>query len=245
MSIRSFGNPIWLRQCMPLLKTGRLNSLVKQHEDFNVSCETNDGSSCGHRVVLSTHHSFPPTQYPAIPLLHNSALVIPSSLPPSLDPKMLPRTQSIFHVGEEVWEATEPSAAVGELERSSRGAIERLEGLRILIQHSVRQSNVVIKSCLKPCAPHHLLSLGASSSATQLGFLKTCFLCKSELSPHKDVYMYRGDQGFCSEECRGQQILIDERKEMELLSTRERLKAIHHRRLRESGRHKRRILVAA
>ncbi|URE00533.1 PPR repeat [Musa troglodytarum] len=36
-----------------------------------------------------------------------------------------------------------------------------------------------------------------------------------ELSPHKDVYMYRGDQGFCSEECRQDQILLDERTEAE------------------------------
>ncbi|XP_074560710.1 FCS-Like Zinc finger 17-like isoform X2 [Curcuma longa] len=161
---------------------------------------------------------------------------------------MLPRTQSIFHIGEEGWEATKPTAAFGELERSSRGAIEGLEGLRIVIQHSTRRSNVVIKSSLNSCMPHHLLSLRATS-ATQSGFLKTCFLCKTELSPHKDVYMYRGDQGFCSEECRGHQILIDERKEMEVSSTRERLKATHHRCLHESGRHRRRrrrrILVAA
>ncbi|XP_042447508.1 FCS-Like Zinc finger 17-like isoform X2 [Zingiber officinale] len=157
-----------------------------------------------------------------------------------------PRTQSIFHVGEEGWEATKPTAAFGEPEHGSRGAIERLEGLRIVIQHSTRRSNVVIKSSFNSCTPHHLLSLRATS-ATQIGFLKTCFLCKTELSPHEDVYMYRGDQGFCSEECRGHQILIDERKEMEVSSTRERLKSTHHCCLRESGRHRRRrrILVEA
>ncbi|KAG6469214.1 hypothetical protein ZIOFF_073919 [Zingiber officinale] len=161
-----------------------------------------------------------------------------------------PRTQSIFHVGEEGWEATKPTAALASESRSgSRGAIERLEGLHIVIQHSTRRSNVVIKSSFYSCMPHHLLSLRATS-ATQIGFLKICFLCKTEVSPHEDVYMYsesRGDQGFCSEECRGHQILIDERKEMEVSSTRERLKATHHCCLRESGRRRRRrrILVEA
>ncbi|KAL8252567.1 hypothetical protein R6Q59_036260 [Mikania micrantha] len=41
-------------------------------------------------------------------------------------------------------------------------------------------------------------------------FLKSCFLCHKHLSPNKDVYMYRGDQGFCSEECRSRQIYIDD-----------------------------------
>ncbi|PIA43244.1 hypothetical protein AQUCO_02000581v1 [Aquilegia coerulea] len=30
-----------------------------------------------------------------------------------------------------------------------------------------------------------------------------------------DVYMYRGDQGFCSVECRCRQIYMDEMKELE------------------------------
>nr|GEX37780.1 hypothetical protein [Tanacetum cinerariifolium]GEX48478.1 hypothetical protein [Tanacetum cinerariifolium] len=47
-------------------------------------------------------------------------------------------------------------------------------------------------------------------------FLKSCFLCHKHLSPNKDVYMYRGDQGFCSEECRNRQIYIDDIKELEI-----------------------------
>ncbi|CAD5171831.1 unnamed protein product [Musa acuminata subsp. malaccensis] len=121
---------------------------------------------------------------------------------------MLPRTWSIFHVGEEGGEAPKTVAAAIE---SSKGACERLEGLRILIQNSGRRSNVVINSSLRSCMPHHL----TKASAPQFGFLKACFLCRKELSPHKDVYMYRGDQGFCSEECRRDQILLDERTEAE------------------------------
>jgi len=44
-------------------------------------------------------------------------------------------------------------------------------------------------------------------------FLRTCFLCKRRLAPARDIYMYRGDSAFCSQECRQQQMNQDERKE--------------------------------
>eukprot|EP00252_Welwitschia_mirabilis_P019069 TRINITY_DN4322_c0_g1_i1.p1 TRINITY_DN4322_c0_g1~~TRINITY_DN4322_c0_g1_i1.p1 ORF type:complete len:270 (-),score=25.61 TRINITY_DN4322_c0_g1_i1:967-1776(-) len=44
-------------------------------------------------------------------------------------------------------------------------------------------------------------------------FLSACFLCRRSLCPGKDIYMYRGDRAFCSEECRYQQIVSDEKRE--------------------------------
>ncbi|MED6112302.1 hypothetical protein PIB30_060459 [Stylosanthes scabra] len=44
-------------------------------------------------------------------------------------------------------------------------------------------------------------------------FLQACFLCKKPLSDNRDIFMYRGDTPFCSEECREEQIEIDEEKE--------------------------------
>ncbi|KAI5439608.1 FCS-Like Zinc finger 2 [Lathyrus oleraceus] len=44
-------------------------------------------------------------------------------------------------------------------------------------------------------------------------FLEACFLCKKPLGNNKDIFMYRGDTPFCSEECRHEQIEIDEAKE--------------------------------
>ncbi|GMJ02070.1 hypothetical protein like AT5G49120 [Hibiscus trionum] len=41
-------------------------------------------------------------------------------------------------------------------------------------------------------------------------FLQQCFLCKRKLLPAQDIYMYQGDRGFCSVECRCRQILMDE-----------------------------------
>ncbi|POO03122.1 Zf-FLZ domain containing protein [Trema orientale] len=44
-------------------------------------------------------------------------------------------------------------------------------------------------------------------------FLEACFLCKKPLGDNRDIFMYRGDTPFCSEECRAEQIEIDEAKE--------------------------------
>ncbi|CAH2046114.1 unnamed protein product [Thlaspi arvense] len=44
-------------------------------------------------------------------------------------------------------------------------------------------------------------------------FLDSCFLCKKPLGDNRDIFMYRGDTPFCSEECRQEQIERDEAKE--------------------------------
>ncbi|OAY75373.1 hypothetical protein ACMD2_01908 [Ananas comosus] len=44
-------------------------------------------------------------------------------------------------------------------------------------------------------------------------FLDACFLCKKPLEGNRDIFMYRGDMPFCSEECRQVQIERDETKE--------------------------------
>ncbi|CAH8313187.1 unnamed protein product [Eruca vesicaria subsp. sativa] len=43
-------------------------------------------------------------------------------------------------------------------------------------------------------------------------FLRTCSLCNRILCHRRDIYMYRGDNAFCSLECREKQIMLDERK---------------------------------
>ncbi|KAJ8751113.1 hypothetical protein K2173_016294 [Erythroxylum novogranatense] len=43
-------------------------------------------------------------------------------------------------------------------------------------------------------------------------FLSSCNLCRKKLHG-KDIYMYRGEEAFCSPECRSRQIMKDERKE--------------------------------
>ncbi|KAK6935058.1 Zf-FLZ domain [Dillenia turbinata] len=48
---------------------------------------------------------------------------------------------------------------------------------------------------------------------SQPHFLDACFLCKKPLCDNRDIFMYRGDTPFCSEECRQEQIESDEANE--------------------------------
>ncbi|KAF8768583.1 hypothetical protein HU200_007131 [Digitaria exilis] len=44
-------------------------------------------------------------------------------------------------------------------------------------------------------------------------YLYACFRCGRHLGGNKDIFMYRGDTPFCSEDCRQQQIEADEARE--------------------------------
>ncbi|KAF8027269.1 hypothetical protein BT93_E0241 [Corymbia citriodora subsp. variegata] len=44
-------------------------------------------------------------------------------------------------------------------------------------------------------------------------FLETCFLCQKRLGSNRDIFMYRGELAFCSEDCRQEQIELEETKE--------------------------------
>ncbi|KAI3919360.1 hypothetical protein MKX01_038830 [Papaver californicum] len=87
-------------------------------------------------------------------------------------------------------------------------------GLRILINNhstSLQESNntILVKHTFK-------LSVLASTYSLESSFLKACGLCKKKLNPQKNVYMYMGDQGFCSVDCRSRQIVKDEIREIEI-----------------------------
>ncbi|KAK4482283.1 hypothetical protein RD792_009435 [Penstemon davidsonii] len=44
-------------------------------------------------------------------------------------------------------------------------------------------------------------------------FLSFCHTCKDSLGQGKDIYMYRGEKAFCSQECRGQEMLFEMRNQ--------------------------------
>ncbi|KAI3983645.1 hypothetical protein MKX01_042481 [Papaver californicum] len=54
------------------------------------------------------------------------------------------------------------------------------------------------------------MSNGIFSSSSESNFLIACGLCRKKLSPQKNIYMYKGDQSFCSDDCRCRKILIEE-----------------------------------
>ncbi|PAN39792.1 hypothetical protein GQ55_7G260200 [Panicum hallii var. hallii] len=61
---------------------------------------------------------------------------------------------------------------------------------------------------------------GAGAGGLPLGhFLEACFLCRKPLPSNRDIFMYRGDIPFCTEECRREQIEMDEEMERKESST--------------------------
>ncbi|KAJ0985309.1 hypothetical protein J5N97_003665 [Dioscorea zingiberensis] len=50
------------------------------------------------------------------------------------------------------------------------------------------------------------------SGAMALGFLHSCGTCRRLLGSGRDIYIYRGDSAFCSQECREQHIKQEARK---------------------------------
>ncbi|CDO97799.1 unnamed protein product [Coffea canephora] len=101
-------------------------------------------------------------------------------------------------------------------------------GLRILTAADTTlptdHSNVVLNSALRLVKPIFRMTAANQSSHSSLTtlspqssycYLGSCFLCNKTLRLDKDVYMYRGDQGFCSVECRSRQMYLDEIREVE------------------------------
>ncbi|CAD6224903.1 unnamed protein product [Miscanthus lutarioriparius] len=166
---------------------------------------------------------------------------------------MLPRPsqRSIFHLGEEgvddprgadehVKNTDTTRILAGRRDHGRHGrkqdsAVDAVGvGLQILVQnrHHTRaspHSHIILKQVVvlpTTVARRHRRGPGSS-------FLSTCSRCRKELISTKNVYMYRGDQGFCSEECRSQQILTDEATEREAMIKKERMRRglphhLHH-----------------
>ncbi|XP_074559967.1 FCS-Like Zinc finger 5-like [Curcuma longa] len=83
-----------------------------------------------------------------------------------------------------------------------------MAGLSVLLVESQESSsfpkyNHRISQTSLPKKPCSLSTSGGS-------FLERCGLCRRKLQEGHDIYMYRGDQGFCSEECRRQRMFMDE-----------------------------------
>jgi|UniRef100_A0A0E0QJS2 hypothetical protein len=150
---------------------------------------------------------------------------------------MLPRSQSIFHLGEEggvvhchrggnhlVAASMGMGGAGGHYGSGTRGGGRRARererlvvGLQIIVhsQHHhgrhahAHAASVVLKQMVRPRAA--AAAAAGRHGAVSCSFLKACSLCRRELSPTKDVYMY-------SEECRWQQIAVDEAREREAVA---------------------------
>ncbi|CAO2163170.1 unnamed protein product, partial [Urochloa humidicola] len=128
----------------------------------------------------------------------------PTLLPSPLLTAMLPRRQSIFHLGEEGGAAVHhhragvvgAAAMAGANGRRAARERERLVvGLQILVNHHhhshgrhAQAANIVVKQMVRP---RTAAAAASRHGGVSCSFLKACSLCRRDLSPSKDVYMYR------------------------------------------------------
>ncbi|XP_076955863.1 FCS-Like Zinc finger 14-like [Bidens hawaiensis] len=62
------------------------------------------------------------------------------------------------------------------------------------------------------CSPSPPVVVGGGMVFEDVDFLNSCYLCKKKLHG-LDIFIYKGEKAFCSEECRYKQISVDEHKE--------------------------------
>ncbi|XP_065848580.1 FCS-Like Zinc finger 14-like [Euphorbia lathyris] len=77
---------------------------------------------------------------------------------------------------------------------------------KVYYDRGISQRTQQVSPALAPARPP------AASLYPTSDFLSSCHLCLKKLHG-KDIYMYRGEKAFCSNECRSRQIMNDERKE--------------------------------
>ncbi|KAG8388443.1 hypothetical protein BUALT_Bualt02G0126400 [Buddleja alternifolia] len=120
---------------------------------------------------------------------------------------------------------------------------EEDQGLRLIITTKLIVAKPDPKIIVKPIFVLNKIIQSISSSSNSAThdhhnhsycYLKSCHLCHNHLSLDKEVYMYMGDMGFCSLECRDRQIYLDDVKEMEI-STQKVLASFRRQRRRDGG----------
>ncbi|XP_043710341.1 FCS-Like Zinc finger 2-like [Telopea speciosissima] len=78
---------------------------------------------------------------------------------------------------------------------------------------SIRRDNYRVLSSPASRSPRFYENNRFEEHHHQPHFLEACYLCRKPLGGNRDIFMYRGDTPFCSEECRQEQIETDEAKE--------------------------------
>ncbi|XP_066317524.1 FCS-Like Zinc finger 15-like [Miscanthus floridulus] len=91
-----------------------------------------------------------------------------------------------------------------------------MAGLSVLLEHHSKShpgkaaaAQIISKATLVIHSPKHKQQQQVPATAAG-SFLQRCCLCNRELAEGMDIYMYRGDRAFCSEECRCRQIIMDD-----------------------------------
>ncbi|KAJ1298499.1 hypothetical protein BS78_01G458100 [Paspalum vaginatum] len=146
---------------------------------------------------------------------------------------MIPRAPSLFHIEEGAGAAAASTSTPAAAPASSGDLV----GLRLIIQPSPRKllPTVLRRSAVRIPVPPATTAPSSKRHHTDgrgfvgLEFLKRCFCCHRDMdATTMDVFVYKGEQAFCSAECRCRHIAREERREIEVL-VRKRRDAFHRR----------------
>ncbi|MED6173817.1 hypothetical protein PIB30_063237 [Stylosanthes scabra] len=70
----------------------------------------------------------------------------------------------------------------------------------------------IFGNCIIHSTPSPSASASPHTRYPSETFLSVCFLCNKNLGHGQDIYMYRGERAFCSNECRYQGMLMEEQE---------------------------------
>ncbi|KAM7463096.1 hypothetical protein LguiA_031217 [Lonicera macranthoides] len=105
-------------------------------------------------------------------------------------------------------QSREGSSSVG------KKASQVINKVTINIKSPKSSSSSSSSSTTTTCSSTSSCSSSHPTPTTTTSFLDYCFLCRQKLLLGNDIYMYQGDRGFCSVECRSRQIYMDEEEKV-------------------------------
>ncbi|XP_068338431.1 protein MARD1-like [Pyrus communis] len=99
---------------------------------------------------------------------------------------------------------------------SERSEMELSEDYTCVISRGPKpRTTHIFDNCI--VESYHTMSDQSSSGSEN--FLSFCYTCRKNLEQKIDIYIYRGEKAFCSQECRYQEMLLDEVGNTELDDT--------------------------
>ncbi|KAL8138968.1 hypothetical protein V2J09_004969 [Rumex salicifolius] len=88
--------------------------------------------------------------------------------------------------------------------------MELSEDYTCVISHGPNPKTThIFGNCIVEAAENSYTRIRDSPASEELDFLSFCHHCKKKIGQGKDIYMYRGERAFCSQECRCQEMLFD------------------------------------
>ncbi|MED6156628.1 zinc-finger of the FCS-type, C2-C2 [Stylosanthes scabra] len=104
------------------------------------------------------------------------------------------------------------SSFVMNMNMMSLSEMELSEEYTCVITHNgpnPRKTHIFVDNCIVETFHSSPSSSSSTASSSFNNFLSFCYTCKKHLEHTKDIFIYRGDKAFCSEECRHKEMVLD------------------------------------